>query len=62
MPLSIINEHAMEQIKYELKHSDMSIKEIADHFDFVNPSFFGKFVKQHLGMSPLQFRNSEEKE
>lgn len=61
-PLSIINEHAIEQIKYELKHSDMSIKEIADHFDFVNPSFFGKFVKQHLGMSPLQFRNSEEKE
>jgi len=61
-PLSIINEHAIEQIKYELKHSDMSIKEIADHFDFVNPSFFGKYVKQHLGMSPLQFRNSEEKE
>lgn len=61
-PLSIINEHAMECIKYELKHSDMSIKEVADHFDFVNPSFFGKFVKQHLGMSPLQFRNSEEDE
>lgn len=61
-PLTIINEHAMEQIKYQLKHSEMSIKEIAIHFDFVNPSFFGKFVKQHLGMSPLQYRNEEEKE
>lgn len=58
-PLTIINEHAMEQIKYQLKHSEMSIKEIAIHFDFVNPSFFGKFVKQHLGMSPLQYRNEE---
>lgn len=61
-PLAIINEHAIECIKYELKHSDKSIKEIADHFDFVNPSFFGKFVKQHTGMSPLQYRNSDEVE
>ena len=61
-PLTIINEHAIECIKYELKHSDKSIKEIAIHFDFVNPSFFGKYVKQRLGMSPLQYRNEEEKE
>lgn len=59
-PLGIINEHAMKQIKYELKHSDKSIKEIADHFEFVNPSFFGKFVKAHTGMSPLQYRLSGE--
>ena len=58
-PLSIINEHAMECIKYELKHSGKSIKEIADQFDFPNQSFFGKFVKNHIGMSPLQYRISE---
>lgn len=57
-PLSIINEHAMERIKYQLRHSDLSMKEIADMFDFANPSFFGKFVKQHLGMAPQQYRNS----
>ena len=61
-PLAIINEHAIQQIKYELKHSDKSIKEIADQFNFVNPSFFGKFVKTYTGMSPLQYRNSAEKE
>ena len=55
-PISIINEHAILKIKHQLKHSDMSIKEVADYFDFVNPSFFGKFVKQHTGMSPLQYR------
>ena len=59
-PISIINEHAMKLIKYQLKHSDKSIKEVANHFDFANPSFFGKFVKTHTGMSPMQLRNSEE--
>ena len=34
-PLTLINEHAMEQIKFQLKHSDMSMKELADYFDFV---------------------------
>ena len=61
-PIRIINEHAIQKIKYYLKHSDMSIKQVADHFEFVNPSFFGKFVKAHTGMSPLQDRNSAEKE
>lgn len=59
-PLSFINEHAIERIKWELKHSELSMKEIADKFDFANPSFFGKFVKQHLGMSPQQYRNTQE--
>lgn len=60
-PLSIINEHAIKCIKFQLRHSNMSMKEIADYFDFVNPSFFGKFVKTHIGMSPMQYRISEEK-
>lgn len=59
-PLTIINEHAIDCIKYALKHSDKSMKEIADQFNFVNASFFGKFVKTHIGMSPLQYRNVEE--
>lgn len=61
-PLKIINEHAMNKIKHQLKHSDMSMKELADYFDFANPSFFGKFVKQNLGMSPQQYRHSKEEE
>jgi AraC-like DNA-binding protein len=59
-PLQIINEHTIKEIKFKLKHSDMSIKEIADFFNFPNPSFFGKFVKEHTGMTPLQYKTSEE--
>lgn len=59
-PSDLINETAMEQIKYRLKHSDKSIKEIAEEFNFPNQSFFGKYVKAHLGTSPANYRNRKE--
>lgn len=58
--LSIINEHAIECIKYELKYSSKSIKEIALEFEFPNLSFFTKYTKKHLGMTPTQFRSKKE--
>ena len=57
-PLSIINAHAIQQIKQQLERSDKTMKELTDEFNFANPSFFGKFVKQHLGMSPQQYRQA----
>lgn len=54
--LDWINEYAMDQIKVQLKHSDLSIKEIADRFNFANQSFFGKYVKAHVGTSPAKYR------
>lgn len=59
-PLELINESVMEHIKYRLKRSDKSIKEIAEEFNFPNQSFFGKYVKAHLGMTPAGYRNSLE--
>lgn len=43
--------------KAKLKGSDMTIKEIAYLLNFSNASFFGKYFKRHVGMTPLQFRN-----
>lgn len=34
----------------------MSIKEISNYLEFPNLSFFGKYVKAHLGCSPTEFR------
>ena len=59
-PMQFIQKNTIKQIKYKLKHSDMSIKEVADAFDFPNPSFFGKFVKAQTGMTPLECRMSKE--
>ncbi len=56
-PLDLINESVTERVKYSLKYSDKSIKELAVEFDFPNPSFFGKYVKARLGMSPANYRN-----
>ncbi len=64
-PTEWINEYAIEQIKYQLKHSEKSIKEIAEMFNFPNQSFFGKYVKAHIGMSPARYRvhsDSEEQD
>ncbi len=58
-PIELINQAAIEHIKYRLIHSEKSIKEIAEEFNFSNQSFFGKYVKAHLGISPAQYRNEK---
>lgn len=52
-----ITEHVLEDIRYYLKHTDLSIKQICDELGFPNPSFFGKYVKDHFGLTPLEFRS-----
>ena len=53
-----ITEHVLEDIRYYLKQTDLSMKQICDQLGFPNPSFFGKYVKDHFGMTPLEFRNN----
>lgn len=53
-----IREHILEEIRYYLKQTDLPMKQIADELGFANPSFFGKYVKEHFGMTPLQMRQS----
>lgn len=59
-PSTVIHEQAIEQIKYQLKRTEKPIKQIADDFNFPNISFFGKYVKKHLGVSPSQYRKMDE--
>lgn len=51
-----INEAVVEEIRYQLLHSDLSVKEICVMMNFPNISFFGRYVKKHLGHSPQAFR------
>lgn len=51
-----ITEHVLEDIRYYLKQTDYSIKQICDLLGFPNPSFFGKYVKDHFGQTPAYFR------
>lgn len=53
-----INEYVTQEIRDLLIYSDLSVKEICAHMDFPNISFFGRYVKKHLGESPLTFRKN----
>ncbi len=52
-----ITEHVMEDIRYYLRQTNLSIKQISNRLGFSNPSFFGKYVKEHFGVTPIQLRN-----
>ena len=51
-----ITEQVLEDIRYYLRQTDLSIKQICDRLGFPNQSFFGKYVKDHFGMTPMAFR------
>ena len=53
-----IREHVLEDIRYYLKQTDLTITQIADLLGFPNSSFFGKYVKEHFGMTPMQVRKN----
>ena len=46
------------RIKQMLLYSDLSIKEVAAEMGFDNLSFFGKYVRKHLGLSPNHYRKA----
>lgn len=52
----IINQYVVKDVEALLKRSGRSIKEVANELMFPNLSFFGKYVKKHLGVSPKQYR------
>ncbi|MGM9709563.1 MAG: helix-turn-helix domain-containing protein [Prevotella sp.] len=56
-----INQMVTDSIRYDLECSDMTIKEIAAKYDFPNLSFFGKYTKRQLGMSPTEYRRQRER-
>ena len=41
-----------------LKSTELSIQEIAEHLNFANQSFFGKYFKHFVGISPKKYRQS----
>ncbi len=56
--LDLIAHVVIIDIKSKLKSTNMTMQEIAYSLNFPSASFFGKYVKRHIGMSPLEYRNS----
>ena len=60
-PSTVIQLFTMKAIECRLRFTDMTIQEISNDLNFPNPSFFGKYFKEHAGMTPLGYRNKYHK-
>ena len=55
-PSTYIQLYTLKAIERRLRFTDMTMQEISNDLNFPNPSFFGKYCKEHLGMTPLEYR------
>lgn len=52
----LIDEFLILEIKVTLQTTNLSLKEIAEHYRFPDQSFFGRYFKKHTGISPKEYR------
>lgn len=57
--LDLIAHVVIMDAKAKLKSSNMTVQEIAYSLNFPTPSFFGKYFKRYVGMSPLSYRQQD---
>jgi AraC-like DNA-binding protein len=55
-----IIQYTTEDIRFYLKNSNLSIKEISAKLGFSNMSHFGSYVRKHMGSSPSEYRENKE--
>ena len=55
-PNEWIDNYVTLEIRVMLRNSTASIKDIAESLNFANQSFLGKYFKEHVGMSPSEYR------
>ncbi|GAE85268.1 helix-turn-helix domain-containing protein [Bacteroides reticulotermitis] len=53
-----IDRYIILEAKALLKSTNMTIQQIGDEFNFANQSFFGKYFKRLVGVSPKEYRNN----
>lgn len=56
-PVEWIKEYVIHNAQALLKSTDMTIQQISDEFDFPSQSFFGKYFKRAVGVSPKNYRS-----
>ena len=52
-----IESHVILEARAMLQSSEMTIQQIATSLNFPNQSFFGKYFKRAIGLSPKQYRS-----
>lgn len=57
-PNEWIDNYVTTEMRIQLRNSTKSIKEIAEEMNFANQSFLGKYFKEHVGISPSEYRKN----
>ena len=60
-PSDIIELFTMKAIERRFRFTDLPMQQRANDLNFANPSFFGKYFKDHAGMTPMAFRMKYQK-
>ncbi|MBO5550224.1 MAG: AraC family transcriptional regulator, partial [Prevotella sp.] len=65
-PSVMVHFYTLKAIENRLRFTDMTMQQISNDLNFPNASFFGKYFKEHTGMTPMEYRtkyqnNQEEK-
>ena len=55
-PSIYIQHFTLKAIEHRLRFTEMTMQEIAYDLRFPNASFFGKYFKEHTGMTPMEYR------
>ena len=55
---SYINRHTIPILKNYLEDERLSLTQIAERMNFTTLSYFSRYCKKHLGMSPSEYRGS----
>lgn len=51
-----VSDFIIKEAKLLLRSTEISVTEIAEELRFPNSSFFARFFKKHIGISPMQFK------
>lgn len=56
-PKELIDRQIIMEIKSLLTSTEMSIKEIAEQYNFESSSYLGRYFRRHVGMTPSEYRD-----
>lgn len=60
-PHEYLVQHTLKAAIPLLRGTDMTIPEISEHLGFDSPSYFGKYIKKHTGLTPRDFQKQKKK-
>lgn len=56
---AIIDQYVVMQLKLSLRSTNYSVKQLTWDYQFSDTSFFCRYFKQHTGLTPQQYRQSQ---